>query len=131
MMSPAAAAPMPRSAPATSGLAANSTYRTASAITITSGSVIMPSNAANAPRHPKKRSPIIMATLQMFGPGNTCPTVRNSRNCALVSQRFFSHSSRWATASTPPKPCSASQVKPQNSSAGDAGRASATGSVTT
>src|SRR5581483_5578211 len=63
--------------------------------------------AANAPRQPKKRSPIISATLQMFGPGSAWPTARISMNCSLVSQRFCSHSTRCATAITPPKPCSA------------------------
>ena len=42
-------------------------------------------------------------------------------NCSRVSQRFRSTSSRCATASTPPKPCSASRLKVKKRSAVDAG----------
>ena len=45
-------------------------------------------------------------------------TAQSSTNSSSVIQRFFSTSSRCTTASTPPKPCSASQVNDQNKSAG-------------
>ena len=81
------------------------------ASTITSGTHSSPASAAAAPRQPKKRSPIISAMLTMFGPGSTWPSDSSSRNCAGVSQRSRSTSSRCATASTPPKPCSARRLK--------------------
>jgi hypothetical protein len=122
IMRPAATAPMPRNALATSGFAANSTYSTASVITITSGTAIIPPSAANAPRHPKNRSPTINAILQTLGPGSTCPTASNSTKSSFVTHRLSSHSTRCATASTPPNPCNASHVKLTKRSAGEAGR---------
>ena len=51
-----------------------------------------------------------------LGPGIICATAQSSRNSSAVSQRFFSTISRCTTASTPPKPCSASQVNETNRS---------------
>ena len=52
-ISPAATAPMPRSAPATAGWLENSAYITASVSTSSSGNSSMPASAARAPRRPK------------------------------------------------------------------------------
>src|SRR5687767_2842188 len=56
-----------------------------------------------------------------FGPGNTWATAQSSRNSSAVSQRFFSTISRCTIASTPPKPCKASQVKETKRSPMDRG----------
>ena len=106
------------------GTSANSRYSAASASTITSGAHSSPASAASAPRQPKKRSPMISAMLTMLGPGSTWPSDSSSRNCAGVSQRWRSTSSRCATASTPPKPCSARRLKTRKISAALAGRRS-------
>src|SRR5256885_7431395 len=59
---------------------------------------------------------MVMDRLTTLGPGMIWATAQSSTNSSLVSQRFFSTSSRCTTASTPPKPCRASQVKDQNRS---------------
>jgi len=105
-----------------STLRASWAYATVSASTMTSGAASMPPSAASAPRRPKKRSPSMRARLTTFGPGSTWPSERISTNCVFVSQRLRSTSSRCATGSTPPKPCSASRLKAKNSSVADAGR---------
>src|SRR5450830_2137595 len=58
-----------------------------------------------------------------------CATAQSSRNSSWVSQRLRSTSSRWTTASTPPNPCRASQVKEKNRSASEAGRGRGAGTV--
>src|SRR6185369_2828339 len=75
----------------------------------------------------KKRSPSMSATLQTFGPGTTWPTESSSTNSVRVSQRLSSQSTRCATTTTPPNPCSARSVNATNSSRGDAGRRRASG----
>ena len=60
----------------------------------------------------------MMLRLTTLGPGMICATAQSSTNSSFVIQRFFSTSSRCTTASTPPKPCRASQVKDQNRSVG-------------
>jgi len=60
----------------------------------------------------------MMLRLTTLGPGMICATAQSSTNSSFVIQRFFSTNSRCTTASTPPKPCSASQVKDQNRSVG-------------
>src|SRR6266702_1766281 len=92
-MSPADTAPIPRSAPAIAGLAAKRAY------TVTSA-----------------------RTMQTFGPGTTWPIESSSTNSARVNQRLSSQSTRCATTTTPPKPCSARSVNATNSSRGDPGR---------
>ena len=61
MISPAATAPMPRSAPETTARRENSAYAAVSTMTMTSGTASMPATAASAPFRPKKRSPSISA----------------------------------------------------------------------
>jgi hypothetical protein len=75
-----------------------------------------------APRKPKWRSPIIIERLTTLGPGMICATAQSSMNSSRVSHWRRSTSSICTTASTPPKPCKASQVKAQNSSASECGR---------
>ena len=50
---PAATAPMPRSAPETTGFSAKPAYSAAAPTTSTSGTPSMPSSVARAPRRPK------------------------------------------------------------------------------
>jgi hypothetical protein len=80
--SPAATAPMPRSAPATAGTLESWPYSAASTSTMSSGASSSPASAASAPRRPKKRSPIISARLTMLGPGSTWPSDSVSTNCS-------------------------------------------------
>src|SRR6266702_7790626 len=121
-MSPADTAPIPRTAPAIAGLAAKRAYTVTSARTMPKGTVSSPPSAARAPRQPKKRSPSMRATLQTFGPWTTWPIESSSTNSARLNQRLSSQSTRCATTTTPPKPCSARSVNATNSSRGDPGR---------
>ena len=119
--SPAATAPMPRSAPCTPCRSATAPKATASASTPSVGSTRMPASAAIAPGTPNCRPPNISDRFTTLGPGRICATAQSSTNWALVIQRFFSTSSRCTTASTPPKPCRASQLKDQNRSPSELG----------
>mmetsp|Transcript_39182 Transcript_39182/g.92013 ORF Transcript_39182/g.92013 Transcript_39182/m.92013 type:complete len:291 (+) Transcript_39182:295-1167(+) len=121
-ISPAETAPMPRNASTAIGCRDSCPYRAASPSTMTAGAASMPASAAIAPRSPKKRSPIIIDRLTTLGPGSTCAMASASTNSSLLSQPRRSTSSRWATASTPPKPCKASRVKARNRARSDAGR---------
>jgi hypothetical protein len=81
----------------------------------------MPSRAARAPRQPKYLSPNISDRFTTFGPGKTWPIDSSSLNSAMLSQRWRSTSSRWATGSTPPKPISDRREKTQTISPSERG----------